>query len=283
MQSDVKQVFYFHADATSVGGYIEEPFRYVPTPSSVALPSTGGSSTNEARHFGFEDSVKVRAAYTHVSGRPTQKNGPWTQRVVSVIEGLSVLGRFTAERLVAQMFVEQPAAGGGPRKISFAGTTFTDLRVDGAAVIPTFNTALVPPNERRVDAYNREETHSPELEWPSLREIARRQGVERLDIKGLPDWARARFGWTAKDGSDVNSNEGYTLCSLVNQIDGLKSGQSFGHAIELPDFGRIFLAEATILPYSAHLTMFRAELGCKVTGQVSAATIQSNGTTMPPN
>jgi hypothetical protein len=51
----------------------------------------------------------------------------------------------------------------------------------------------------------------------------------------------------------------------------------------LPSFGRIFLAEVTVLPFAAHLTMLRAELGCKISGQFSAAVIQSNGTTMPPN
>jgi hypothetical protein len=283
MQNDVTQVFYFHADANSVGGYLEEPFRYVHTPCSVSLSSTGGSTTSEAKHFGFEDGVKVRKAYTHASGRPHQKNGPWSQRVVSVVEGFSLLGRITAERMVAQMFIEQPAAGKGPRKISFAGSSFVDLRIDGRQIKPTLDATLLPTHHRDVDAYNQDASFTPELGWNTLTDYAKRQGVQRFaQTKDVPDWVRARFGWIGAT-NDAKTNEGYTLCSLVNQVEGVTSGQSYAHAIELPDVGRLFLGEITIFPQSANITMFRAELGCNTSGQVSIASGGLNGTMMPPN
>jgi hypothetical protein len=278
MQNDVKQVFYFHSDASSIGGFLEEPFRHVYTPCSVALSSTGGSTTTEAKHFCFEE-IKARAAYTHASGRPTRKNGPWVQRIVSVVEDFSLLGRITAKRLTAQVFIMQPAAGEGPRKISFAGSQFTDLHIDGKLITPTLDSTLLPAHHRDVDAYNQNASFTPELEWPALIARASRQGVERFAKKEIPEWARARFGWIG----DGKPNGGYTLCSLVNQIEGVAEGQSFAHVIELPDFGRIFLGEITVLPYAAHLTMLRAELGCRTTGQVSCAMVVTNGTSMPPS
>ncbi len=59
MQTNVKQVFYFHADATALGGFLENPYRIVPTPCSVALSSTGGAVTSEAKGFAFEDGIKA--------------------------------------------------------------------------------------------------------------------------------------------------------------------------------------------------------------------------------
>jgi len=283
MQTDVKQVFYFNADASAVGGFLHEPFRSVPTPCSAALSSTGGHTTTQATDFNFEDGIKARAAYTHVSGRPSRQNGPWTQRTVSVVEGFNLLDRVTADRLVAQMFIEQPAADGGPRKISFAGSHFSNLRIDGRPIEPVLDATLLPPHHREADAYNRDAAFNPELEWPELTEFARRQGAERLAEKDLPGWGRERLGWiAAANSAEKAAFEGYTLCSLVNRIEGVTVGQASAHFIDLPDFGRIFLAEVTVLPYAAHLTMLRAELGCKVSGQVTGGTVGSNGTTMPP-
>ena len=283
MQTNVKQVFYFNADSISLGGFLDEPFRYVPTPCSTALSPTGGRATDEARAFNFEDHIKVRAAYTHVSGKMSRLNGPWTERVVSVVEEIDVMGRITADKVVAQMFVEQPAADGGPRKISFAGSHISNLRIDGKLVTPVADTTLLPQHHRDVDAYNQDAAFDPELKWPELTAFARRRGAEWLAQKNLPEWARDRFGWiTAADPDGKSTFEGYTLCSLINHIEEVPTGQTFAHCIELPDFGRIFLAEVTVLPYSAHLSMLRTELGCKSSGQISAATVVSNGTTMPP-
>ena len=284
MQTDVKQVFYFHADANSLGGFLEEPFRYIPTPCSVALSSTGGSVTQKAEPFHFEDRIHAKASFTHVSGRPAKRNGPWTQRVSSVVEGFSLLGRVTADSLAAQVFIEQPEDGGGPRRISFAGSHIRNLRVDGRPVTPVLNATLLPEQHRSEDVYNRDASVNPELPWPTLWQAAHRQSVGLLESRSISGWARDRFGWiAAKENSGEGSLEGYTLCSLVDKLDGLTSEQSVGHYIEIPDLGRIFLGEVTIFPQAVTLTMLRAELGCAVSGHASVASIASNGTTEPPS
>ena len=283
MQTDVKQVFYFHGDSNSLGGFLEEPFRYIPTPCSVALSSAGGSVTQRAEPFRFEDVIHARASYTHVSGRPAKRNGPWTQRVSSVVEGFSLLGRVTADSLAAQVFIEQPEAGGGPRRISFAGSHIQNLRVDGRPVTPILNTTLLPERHRSEDVYNRDASVNPELPWPTLWQAAHRQSVDLLENRSLHGWARDRFGWiAAKENSGEGNLEGYTLCSLVDKLDGLTSEQSAGHYIDVPDLGRIFLGEVTIFPQAVTLTMLRAELGCAISGQTSAASAASNGSTYPP-
>jgi hypothetical protein len=286
MQTDVKQVFYSHADANSLGGFFEEPFRYIPTPSSVSLSATGGSVASRAAVFGFEDHISCRSSYTHVSGRPaeisggrTKINGPWISRATAVVEGLNILGRITAKRVVARTFIEQPSAGSGPRKISFEGTRFDDLRLDDKPLRLSLNPTLLPSPLRESDAYNEDESFIPEIQWPTLWRTAYSQASTLVTTKGTPEWARERYGWVA---AKENPEEGYAICSLVNRIDGVPTGQTFGHCIEIPDVGRFFLGEATIFPFAVHLTMIRAELGCENTGQVSMATTIINGSTCPP-
>jgi hypothetical protein len=284
VQTDVRQVFYFHASATSLGGFMEGPYRNIPTPCSAALGSTGGSVTAEAEARSFEVFFSHGKVYTHVSGRHVKRNGPWVQRVVSIVEGFKLLGRIEASHLVTHMHVEHPAAGGGPRRISFAGSTIENLRVDGRPVALTWNPALLPRQDRKVDAYNHEQAIETELEWSSLGAAAHRQSSALMQNGNAPAWVLSRYGWvsSSKDHREVSS-EGYAICSLVDKIDGLSPNQSCGHCIELPEVGRIFLGEVTIFPQAVGLTMIRAELGCNLTGQLDGASGVINGVTCPPS
>ena len=77
----------------------------------------------------------------------------------------------------------------------------------------------------------------------------------------------------------------YSLSSLfhtVTAVDDVIPGRVFGHVIELPAFGRIFLGEIVASPDIVQLTMLRAELGCAVSGSASAASVNGNGNRVPP-
>jgi hypothetical protein len=67
---------------------------------------------------------------------------------------------------------------------------------------------------------------------------------------------------------------------LVQQIDGDCEGK-LGHVIDLPDFGRIYLAELLLDRGSFQLIMLRFELGCPVVGDTSVVTAKINGRTQP--
>jgi hypothetical protein len=261
MQTIVPPVFYYHADAVSLGGHINN--QPIPIPSSVALSSAGGVAEHEVKNPTSVNGVKIASAYTLATGEPIKDGSGWTQRVLSVVEGLDILGIVTADRLVAQIFVTQPSTHGGQRKVTFAGTDISNLRVKGTAVRLDFENSLVPPQTRNADAYNRTATFTPDVAWPALTELARRQNASLLASKTLPDWARHRYGWIS---AHSNTPGDYTLCSLVNQIGAFDGAQTFGHCIELPDFGRICVAEAVVFPHSAQLTLVRVEL----TGQHAA-------------
>ncbi|HEX3472605.1 MAG TPA: hypothetical protein VHT28_15600, partial [Silvibacterium sp.] len=210
----MKKVFYFHADANSLGGFIEEPFRIVPSQASVSLPAVGGRASTEAKDFKFEEVISCRSTHTHVEGRPLKTNGPWTARVTAEVEGLDILKVLTAERVVAKIFVEHPEDG-GPPKVSFGGTHFHKLRFLGKEVELSLNPVLLPAHHRVGDVYNRDDSFTPEIEWSALWEVAQKQSSALRDTSGVPGWAVERYGWLS---SRQNTGDGFAICSLVDRV-----------------------------------------------------------------
>jgi hypothetical protein len=287
VQTDVRQVFHFHAGASSLGGFVEEPFRYIPAPCSASLSATGGSITTEHHKnesWEHEKIISWDKAHTHTSGRHVQRNGPWVERAVSVVEGLHILeGRITAKLVVAHLDIEHPASG-GVRRISYAGSTIEGLAVDGKPVELSWNTSLLTNRLKPVDYYSHDRPIETDMDWIALGAIAQRHSSGFLH-KDLPEWVQNRYGWVAGQANLREAGSpGYTLCSLVDKANGLSSpNQSFGHCIEIPDVGRIFLGESVIYPQAVSLTMIRAELGCDTRGQLDAGSTVANGSTFPPN
>jgi hypothetical protein len=80
---------------------------------------------------------------------------------------------------------------------------------------------------------------------------------------------------------------------LVNRASGGHPGQSFGHVIDIPDFGKIILGKVTVTSEdfkpgtttprktTIDLTMIDLELGCAVAGGGSVGHGSTNGGTMP--
>jgi len=284
MQTDVKKVFYFHADANSLGGYLENPYRDIPSQASVSLPAVGGYASVRSREFKYPDDkdhhvISCRSTYTHVSGRPVKTNGPWNARVTAVAEEINILNVLTADRAVARVFVEHPE-NGGPPIISFAGSQIHNLQFRGKAVELSLNSTLLPTHHRGGDAYNEDESFAPEIEWQTLSGIAQQQGAALRESSGAPAWAIDRYGWQA--GKQELDGAGVAICSLVDRIAPVDGAHSYGHFLEVPDIGRFFFAESVVMPQSIQLTLIRAELGCNTQGMASVATARSNGISIPP-
>ena len=279
MQTDVKKVFYFHADANSLGGYLENPHRNIPSQASVSLPAVGGYASVRSHDFKFEKVISCRSTYTHVAGRPVKTNGPWKARVTAVAEGINILDVLTADRAVARVFVEHPESG-GPPTISFAGSQIHNLRFRGKEVDLSLNSTLLPTHHRGGDAYNEDESFAPEIEWAALWNVAQQQSAALRDRSGVPAWAIDRYGWQA--GKQKLDGASVAICSLVDRIGPVDGAQSYGHFLEVTDIGRFFLGEALVMPQSIQLTLIRAELGSDTKGMTSIATARTNGTSVPP-
>jgi hypothetical protein len=270
MPSVSNKAFYFHAHASSLGGFLETPHKkVVPSQASVALPAVGGHATTRTEAFNCDEIVSCRAAYTRVTGGQVTDDGPWSTLVTSVVEGLNILETFKAERMVAQVTVEHPKDGGNPA-ISLAGCHFDGLRLGGHDVSPTLNPKLFG-----VGSVDR-------IEWPIFQQIGRDQAV-RMVAKAKAgknaEWVLDRFDWmtSAKPKAD-----GCVLCSLVDGIEQPVPGKAFGHALEIPHFGKIFLGELLVCRSSIQLSMIRAELGCATTGHLGMAMAEVSGSPIPP-
>lgn len=269
MRSDAKKVFYFNADANSLGGFIEKPFqKIVPSQASVSLPPVGGHATTQTEAFNFEGIISCRSAYTRVTGTQAAPDGPWSTTVTSVVEGLNILEVITAERLVAQLSVVYPRTG-RYLEISLAGTSFDHLRLGGCDAFPRLNRNLLCGSKARIDFSVFQQTGREQA-----RKIVENPEADREGFR----WVLDRFGWMTREPEECQC----VLSSVVDGLDGAVPGTSFGHAVEIPDFGRIFLGELLVCPGSVQFALIRAELGCSVSGGVSAASARGNGGTIPP-
>jgi hypothetical protein len=280
MRSDAKRAFYFNTDANSLGGAIDAPFQQtIPSQASASLPAVGGHITHRTDAFNFQEIISCRAAYTRVSGRaidPT--DGPWSAVLTSVVEGLNILDIVTADRMVAQLSVEYSAGELYPR-VSLAGSHFDHLKIGGCDAYPQLNSSLLIP------ACTSDSSQSS-LTFPDFQRTGRQQAGTLLsstlgeEKRVVPAWIIERYGWMTSDQDSVQND--FVLCSLVDSVDRAIPACSFGHVIEVPDFGRIFLGELLVSPRSVRISMVRADLGCNVSGAVSAASGGVGGRTVPP-
>ncbi|MDX6464888.1 MAG: hypothetical protein QOE55_8585 [Acidobacteriaceae bacterium] len=278
MRSDAKKSFYFHADASSLGGFIEKPFhKHLPPQASASLPSVGGHITTRTEAFEFEGVISCRSAQTRVSGRHLDENGSASILVTSVLEGLNILEIIKAERIVAQVTAEYSGAGGFPR-ISFAGSHFDGLVIGHSDASIALNSGLL--------GFASGKAVRPALTQSFFQETGRQQAAKLVkSVKAESDhdtlhWLTNQYGWMDSDRKP--EKDGFSLCSLVDGVGGSIPGRSFGHVIDIPDFGRIFLGEVLVHPRSVQISMVRAELGCSTHGKVGVGTASVRGTTVPP-
>ncbi len=277
MRSQVKKTFYFHADAHALGGVIESPFhQHIPLQACLSLPAVGGHAVMRTGAFNHEEIISCRSAYTRVSGQQTNSDGSSTTLITSVVEGLNIMEVFTVERLVAQITAEHTADGSFPR-ISFTGSHFEGLKIGGCDAALSLSASLT---ECSPTGFSRQP-----IAYPLFRETGRQQAAKliegiKIDESGdSPRWLIERYGWMADHNPAAN---GLVLCSLVDSVDPAIPGRSFGHVVEVPDFGTIFLGEVLAYPSSVRLSMIRAELGCATRAQMSMGSVMVNGGTVPP-
>jgi hypothetical protein len=270
MASNVKRVHYFHAEGSSLGGFIDQPIKQtVPAQASASLPAVGGHVNHRTEAFNFQGVVSCTAAYTRVSGRHLEDGTPATL-VTSVVEGLNLLEIVTADRVVAQVSIEHPASGGDP-VVTFTGSRFEGLKIGGQDASLTLNSSLLDGGAGT----------SP-ITWSLFQETGRKQAD--TVVKGAQgggaayQWVVDRYSWIAPA-----KTPGSILCSLVDGIGSAVPGKSFGHVMDIPSFGKVIFGEVFAFPASVHLSMIRAELGSPTSGGLNFASAHVNGSTWPPS
>jgi hypothetical protein len=265
---------YFHADVSAFGGQLEQPFeKPIPLQASLSLSPSGGYASTRVENFHLEGLFSFKSAHTQVSGRPSKKHSGWTTLASSAVEGLNIGDVVTADRVVSQVATVHSAKEKSyAPKVSFIGTHFENLRINGHLIEIDLKLDLCKPGKADADGF-----------------------PDALTINDPAFQAAAGIAPVQQTGDNAKaSGKGHVLCSLfenVKAIDGVKPDpkapaknlpwDSKRHVFTIPDFGTIYLAELIVDCNSYQLTMIRAELGCPVHASASVAASKPNGHTEP--
>src|SRR5438105_12421189 len=270
----------YHAEATALEGELNLPFMQpIERQAFAKVHEEGGHPSQHSDPFRVEGIVSYSAAHTQVSGHEEEKHDrPFVTLSTSVVEDLNILNVVNADRVVGQVSTEHPRSGYVPT-VTFLGSQFVNLRIAGHPV-------------------------EVELDWDILRDypggkapitqhddfikcIAERLGIIR-DHQDAPQEAKELY---AKNRFDIEGGE-KTEFSLVKSIKGYPfPDKCFGHVIDIPHFGKVYLAMVTIEHTDlkdgvyrqtvVHLRMVEAKMGCIASGLVQVGTTKTNGTTNP--
>jgi hypothetical protein len=280
---------HFHAAAEILSAKIEKPLRKEVEPEVLKLPEDGGYEFRPALPFRLEGIISYESGYTQVAGHQSPKAGQaFRTLTTSVVEGLNILDVITADRVVGQISTEHPVFPEGQvPSVTFLGTRFDNLRIAGHKVDIEPCLDIIGPKPSGDKSY---------FEDSGVFRRISGQYKNINGVKGLPMWASQQYRWSKAAAFQDKSKPGLNTanCSLVSSVEGAP-GISFGHVIDLPNFGRIFLAELRVNrkqaqnhasqagpqqhdTYSFHLTMIRMELGCIAHGSGHVIALDSNGT-----
>ena len=224
----------YAAEAEALSGNLTLPLiQEVKPPTYVKLNERGGYLSQHVENYRLGGVVSFRSAYTQVAGNPdTKADHGWNTLSTSVIEGLNVLDIVTADRIVCQISTDHPLEGYVPT-VTFLGTRFENLRIAGHEVKLSMDLNTLGPKPKKDASYT------------SDRDFVKRVAAQRdriQSLKNVPDDISARYGRLPA----ISAKQARLECSLVNQAEGGYPGRSFGHAFDVPNFGKIYLATLVI-------------------------------------
>lgn len=243
--------FHFHAEAHALSGEFRHPtWSLIETQASASLPTIGGHARAEILNFHYLDYVTFKRAHTHISGKRRIRDNAtvYVTHASTVIEGLNILNRVTADRIVCRLS-SLHKAGDPEGHIAAGDSRFEGLRIDGQEVRVNLRHSLL-------------EDH---------------RTTEALLAKGIAG--------DKKSGkiADIDAKGKVAVCSLVEKIDTRLPGVNpKRHLIEVKNFGKIFLAELFVEPGTRTLTMLRLQLGSPHVADLTVAETRTNGQPVPP-
>lgn len=268
----------YDASAHILSGHLHLPLMQEIKPQAhVNLRKEGGYLSEHALDYRLESVISFSAAHTQVAGNRDPKTGHgWSTLTTSVVENLNVLEVVTADRVVGQIATEHPLDGYVPR-VTFLATRFDNLRIAGHPVHLKLNNGILGDKPQSDGSYTREAG------------VLQRVGDHYDNIRkqqNVPAEILQRYN---QFPSTLNGRE-TVECSLVTQIDGSFPGKCYGHVIDVPDFGKVYLAvvrvehwdwkaDATQTPKQSQisLTMIELELGCPIAGHTVIGQSVTNG------
>ncbi len=280
--SDKQERFHtYHAEAEALSGNLTQPLvQEIKPPTFVKLSERGGYLSQHAENYRLGAVVSFRSAYTQVAGNPDVKaDHGWNSLATAVIEGLNVMDVVTADRIVAQISTDHPLMGYVPT-VTFLGTRFENLRIAGHPVKLDLDLNMLGPKPAKDAPYT------------SDRDFQQRVAAQSKRIcseQSIPSVISKRYNQLPSSSGNTATIE----CSLVNQAEGGYPGRSFGHVIDVPNFGKILLGTLKLEQSDSNpdtgvpmktlisLTMIEMHMGCIGGGTISGGTGKTNGGTQP--
>ena len=236
--------FHFHAEGHALSGEFRHPGRsLIEAQASASLPTIGGHARASVDHFFHSDFVSFRTAHTHISGR--RIGDTFKTHATTIIEDLNVLDVVTVDRIICRLTsTHNPKNPEG--HIVADGSEFHNLRVAG------FDVKVVL-------------RHNLLVQCPTFQDL-----LNHVKNGGEAD-------------RECRKNERVVVCSLVDRIDTKLPGvDPRKHVFEVPNFGKVSLAEVFAEPGTRTLTMLRLELGSPHVASLTAAEARTNGLPPPP-
>ncbi len=259
MADKIKRVFHYHADGLALSGSFTRPVsRFIEVQAPTSLPTIGGYANARVENFRLDHHVQFKAGYSHVAGSKQQKDDKefHTTLVTATVEGLNLLDVVTADRVVVRL-AGYHVLPEDDSHFSFVGSTIENLKIGGHPVEIEHNDKLFA----HLDTFDK-----VKKELETDKEF--KKMAEDPFHTGTP--------------TKVSEGHGEILCTLVKQIKTSAPGVSVvGHALVIPNFGRVYLAEALLSSCKRTLTMLRFELGSPVEGLGVVAEGKINGQTWP--
>jgi hypothetical protein len=246
-------VFHYNAHGHALSGHIGRPVEHlIEVQAATSLPTIGGHGTSHVENFRYQEFVSFKSGSSHVSGSQDKEENSYTTLVTATVEGLNILDVVTADRVVARISCHHVVPA-DEAQITVLGSKFENLRIAGC------------PAEVVLD-------HELFLRLDTFQSV-RKELETNAEFRKM---AEDPFQ-TGKTQKSPNAH-GSVLCSLVKSMTTTCPGiKRRGHVFEVPQFGKVYVAELIAEHSRRTLTMLRVELGCPTTGTVAAAQVQGNG------
>ena len=216
------------------------------------------------------------SAYSELSAQYDAVNQGYRTTATGVVNGLNILNVLTADQVVGQISTFYPEGDAVPT-VSFSGTQFVNLRINGHPLTPSQNLGIFGAKPADDGSYFNDAS--------ALSQISA-QYYNIVGSSALPASVKSQFASPAT-ASNVNALE----CSLANSVSGVPgTDATCGNVIVVPGFGQIFLEEVELsrtpdhssldgYDYMFSLVMIRIELqGGLGSGTIRIITLDANGT-----
>ena len=275
LNETVLRTYIYNGHGHALSGHITHPFDHqIEVQAGMSLPTTGGIGRARVENFRFQEYVSFTAGYTHVAG--SKSGNAYTTLVTAVVENLNILDVVTADRVGARLASHYSLDEGKGRKpnkekrrkldeklkedephIALLGSKIENLKISGCPVHLEFEDDLF----LRLDTFD---TLKKEFDGnAAFRKMAADPFVAtqpRVPVDPC----------------------GVFLCSLVKEMKINCPGvKPVGHALEVPEFGRVYIGEVLAQYRKRTVTMLRVELGCPIVGSMTAAQLGGNGHPLP--